>query len=98
MSAVGMDSTDAGVSVETTSGGKGVKTVSSEMVGKGVGSAGWNGVGVGRGIEESVTRMNGNPCFSIGVGTGACPQAVRRSRTMRVKRRRGMKERMKDEG
>jgi hypothetical protein len=51
------------------------------MVGKGVASAGWNGVGVGDGIAAEVTSTNGNACKGGGV---ACPQAGRRNKRARV--------------
>jgi hypothetical protein len=72
------------VSVGNTSGGNGVENVSTEMVGNGVGSAGWNGVGVGDGFGADVTSVNGVRS-TVGGSDGA--QAVSRKSRARVMRR-----------
>ncbi len=72
------------VSVGRTSGGRGVENVSREIVGNGVGSAGWNGVGVGEGFGAEVTSVNG--VRSAGGGSDGA-QEVRRTMARSVTRR-----------
>src|SRR3989304_1484128 len=55
-------------SVGRTMGGRGVVYISTEMVGKGVASAGWKGVGEGDARPAGVTMINGSPYTGGGGG------------------------------